>query len=127
MILFPAVASAGDAPLKIDGTTTVDAQKVIELIQSVPDLVVIDSRKKKDFDAGHIENSVHLISTDTNADSLAKHVKSKSTPVLFYCNGLKCGRAADAAKIAVKSGYSKIYYYAKGLDEWNAQGLPLAK
>jgi rhodanese-related sulfurtransferase len=120
-------AAAQDAPTTIAGATTVDAKQIVDLIGKDQNLVILDNRKVEDFSAGHIEGAVRLIDTDVSADSLAKHIKSKDAAVLFYCNGLKCGRAAKAAEKASQLGYTKIYYYAAGMDEWNKQGLPLVK
>ena len=120
-------ARAQDAPMSIDGARTVNAQQVIELIEKNPGLVILDNRQPADFSAGHIEGAMRLLDTDANAQSLAQHVKSKDATVLFYCNGLKCGRAAKAAKVAVDLGYTKVHYYALGMDEWRAAGLPLVK
>lgn len=120
-------ALAQDAPMTIAGATTVNAEQVVDLVTKKSNLVILDNRKPEDFAAGHIEGAVRLIDTDVTADSLAKAVKTKETPVLFYCNGLKCGRAAKAAAFAVQNGYKEVYYYALGLDEWNKKGLPLIK
>ena len=122
-----ASAQAQDAPLTIAGTKTVNADQVIDLVTKKSNLVILDNRKPEDFSAGHIEGAVRLIDTDVTVDSLAKAIKTKDTPVLFYCNGLKCGRAAKAAQKAVESGYTEIYYYALGLEEWSKKGLPLVK
>jgi rhodanese-related sulfurtransferase len=70
---------------------------------------------------------VRLIDTVVTPESLAKAVKAKDVAVLFYCNGLKCGRAAKAAEKAIELGYSKVFYYALGMEEWNKQGLPVMR
>ena len=124
MMAFAAGAHA-EAPTEIKGAQTVNAEQVIDLITKQQNLVVLDNRKQEDFASGHIEGAVRLLDTDLNAESLAKVVKSKDTPVLFYCNGLKCGRAAKAAEAAMGMGYTKIYYYALGMEDWKAKGLPL--
>jgi rhodanese-related sulfurtransferase len=122
------LATAADAPLKIDGATTVNADAVIDLVRSRADLVVIDTRTTADFDAGHIEDAQHLCDTDMPDEAaLAKLVASKDAPVLFYCNGVTCGRAANASARAVSWGYTKVYYYALGLAEWKGRGLPLVR
>lgn len=119
-------AHADLAPLEIEGATTVDADGVIELVTSTPALVVLDNRSQGDFDAGHIEGAIRLIDTDIGADGdIAAHVAAKDDPVLFYCNGLACGRAANAVIKAVGYGYSNVYYYALGMEEWRERGLPL--
>jgi len=134
-ILFSAILFLGasaayakeDTPETLDGTTKVNAEKLIELIQNKPDLVVVDSRKPSDRAKGFIEGSVGLPNTETTAASLAKHLKAKTTPVAFYCNGIKCGRSAAAAKIAIAQGYSNIYWFRGGWDEWVQKGLPVMK
>lgn len=126
-VLGIASAQAQDAPMAIPGAKTVNAEQIIDLVTKKSDMVILDNRKPEDFAAGHIEGAVRLIDTDVTADSLAKALKTKDTPVLFYCNGLKCGRAAKAAQKAVEAGYKEIYYYALGIDEWSKKGLPLVK
>lgn len=127
VLLFsvPAMAEKPDAPKEIAGATTVDADGVIALFDQHPDLVILDNRKEKDFNAGHIEGAVRLVNTDVNADTLASALPSKDTAVLMYCNGIKCGRAADAVQKALGLGYSKIYYYALGMEEWTSRSLPV--
>lgn len=125
--LTPA-AFADGAPLEIKGAKTVNADAVIDLIEKSGNLVILDNRSVADYEAGHVEGAVRLIDTDmTNETVMAKHVKSKETPVLFYCNGLKCGRAAKATMKAVEWGYTNVYYYATGMDEWKQRSLPLVR
>jgi rhodanese-related sulfurtransferase len=121
---FAAVAE-NKAPDFIDGTKRVTAEEVVELVTNTPGLVIIDARKTSDRDeAGWIEGSVSLPDYDTNAESLAKHIPSKTTPVLFYCNGVKCGRSVTSSKKAVESGYTNIYWFRGGWEEWTQKGMP---
>jgi rhodanese-related sulfurtransferase len=121
-------ARADGAPVEIKGATTVNADGVIDLVEKNAKLVILDNRSAADYEAGHIEGAVRLIDTDiVNEAVLAKHVKSKETPVLFYCNGLKCGRAAKATTKAVEWGYTKVHYYALGMEEWKQRSLPLVR
>lgn len=128
-LLFSSLVAAEkqDVPASLDGTSTVTAEQVVELIGGTDGLVVIDARKSSDREKGWIEGSIGMPNTDTNADSLAKVLPSKTTPVLFYCNGVKCGRSYESAKIAIAEGYSKIYWFRGGMEEWEAKGLPVVK
>lgn len=122
-----AAATAQDAPMQIKGATTVNARQIFDLLDKYPSLVILDNRKDEDFAAGHIEGAFRLIDTEVGSETLVKHIASKDTPVLFYCNGVKCGRAAKATEKAVGLGYSKVFYYALGMDEWSKEGLPLVR
>jgi rhodanese-related sulfurtransferase len=125
--LVGAIQAAEDVPESIPGTTKISAEQLIELVEKHPDLVIIDSRKASDRDKGFIEGSKHLVDTDTTPESLAKVAPNKAAPVAFFCNGVKCGRSGKAAQVAVKAGYTKIYWFRNGWEEWTAKGFPVSK
>ena len=122
-----AVAGKKEVPPFIDGTTRVSAEELIALVEDEPDLVIVDSRKRSDFQQGYIEGAVSLPNTETDAATLAKLLPSKAHPVLFYCNGIMCGRSVKAAEIAIANGYTKIYWFRGGMEEWEAKGLPVVR
>ena len=123
-----AMAEKPDSPLTIDGTKKVTAEEVIDLVTNLPDIVIVDARKASDRDnTSWIEGSIGLPNTSTNEESLAKHVASKDTPVLFYCNGIKCGRSVESSKLAVSLGYKKIYWFRGGWEEWTTKGMPISQ
>ena len=114
------------APKSISGATTVNASGIFELVDKYDDLVVIDSRKTADFNQGHIEDSINLPDTKTSRESLAGILQSTDTAVVFYCNGIHCKRSSSAIKIAVSAGYTNIFWYRLGWDEWLSEGLPFS-
>jgi len=120
-----APALAMDAPTEIAGAKTVNAAQVVDLVDKEAKLVIIDARIAEEFKEASIEGAVNIVNTDFTPEAMAKAVPSKSTPVLIYCNGLKCGRAADAVKKAVGFGYTNVYYYALGMQEWKEKSMPV--
>jgi len=122
--LFFSGAWASTSPESIDGTVKVTAEKFIELVEIKPELVIIDSRIPGDRKQGFIESSLSLPDVETSCASLAKVISKKNAPSLFYCNGVKCGRSAKAIKIALSCGYSNIYWFRGGFEEWLEKGYP---
>lgn len=126
-LLFLGTGSAvAETPDQIPGTTKVTAEEVISLAEKYDDLVIIDARTAQDYAGGFIEGAISLPDTDTNPAALAKVIPAKDTPVLIYCNGIKCGRSVASSKIAVADGYSKIFWFRGGWDAWVAKGLPVS-
>ncbi|WP_052501398.1 rhodanese-like domain-containing protein [Thiomicrospira microaerophila] len=122
---FSSVQAAGPVLDHVPGTTKVNAEKVLDLAESLPDLVIVDARIPQDRQAaGWIPGAVFLPNIETDEASLANVIPTKSTPVVFYCNGPKCGRSGDSATKAVKAGYKNIYYFQGGWEEWASAGLP---
>ncbi len=114
-----------DAPEHIQGITTVSAEQTIELILSKPDLVIIDSRKKIEFRKGHIEGAINILNTQLQREDLERVLTSKSSAVLFYCDGIRCRRSTDSIKQAKTWGYTKIFWFRGGWKEWTTKRLPV--
>ena len=129
LAMLMAGAAAGRAayvsPAEIPGATTIDAEQLIELVVQRPDTVLIDSRIGVDRTDGYIEGSVHLVDTRTDCKSLAGLIASRTTPVIFFCNGVRCERSGRAVRIAVGCGYRKVYWFRGGIEEWRAKEFPL--
>lgn len=129
VFLWPG-AAGGDSyisPERIAGVSTVDAEGLIELMTRTPGLVLIDSRVSADRKDGYIEGSLSLPDSETDCTALASLVPSLDNPVLFYCNGIRCARSAHAARIARDCGYTTIYWFRAGVEEWRRQQYPLVR
>lgn len=48
--------------------------------------IILDTRSKAAFDAGHIKGAVHLNFSDFTESALANVIGDKTRPVLIYCN-----------------------------------------
>jgi rhodanese-related sulfurtransferase len=115
------------SPETIDGVINVDADGLIEKVMEIEALMLIDSRITADRKEGYIEGSVSLPDIETTCGTLERITEDRSTPVLFYCNGVKCGRSARAAQIALDCGYSEIYWYRNGMEGWQEKQYPLVQ
>lgn len=130
LFMAGAVAAAeAPPPESIAGTTKVNAAAVVALVDKLGDkVVIIDSRKKEDRQAaGWIPGSIPLPDYETTPETLAKHIPSKDTDVVFYCNGTKCGRSVKTATMAVEQGYKNVHWFRDGWEGWTKDGLPVEK
>jgi len=52
----------------------------------------------------------------------------KSSQLVIFCGGIKCGKSAELAKRIAEEGYSRIMVYRGGFPEWsqNAQEIMLS-
>ena len=119
--------ASDDSSTTNSGVSIIDAEQLIELYDKYSNLVIIDSRKTVGYEKGFIEGAINLPDTKTSPSTLSSLAKDKSTPIVFYCNGVKCGRSETAAKIAQKAGYKNIYWFRGGWEEWIAKGYPMSK
>ncbi|HCU53179.1 MAG TPA: rhodanese-like domain-containing protein [Gammaproteobacteria bacterium] len=115
------------APEQIDAVTRVTAEGLLEAVQRNPRLVIVDSRIAMDRRQGYIEGSISLPDINTSCASLARVIPSKQHAALFYCNGVKCGRSVVALGIAKSCGYTRLYWYREGFEDWKQKGYPFLK
>ena len=104
--------------------TEIDAKALQELRANTENLVVIDSRGGKYFDGTMIEGAVNLSAQDTTAESLASIVPTKDTPIVFYCTNTSCPASMKSAFKAREAGYTVLYKYPGGIEDWVSKGLP---
>jgi rhodanese-related sulfurtransferase len=114
-------------PDEIPGVTKVNAEGVVNLSEKTSNLIIIDSRVSGDRNQGYIEKSISLPDEKTNCASLGKVIPKKSSPTLFYCNGVKCGRSVVAVRIALKCGYKNLYWFRGGYEEWIQKNYPFVQ
>jgi rhodanese-related sulfurtransferase len=115
------------SPDNIDGARTIDAEALIELARKQQDLVIIDSRIRSDRRQGYIADSISLPDTETDCLSLMHEIRRMDTPVAFYCNGPRCRRSDRAVVIARECGFTNIYWFRGGLEEWHNKQYLLSK
>ncbi|WP_460020598.1 rhodanese-like domain-containing protein [Magnetospira thiophila] len=127
-MLFPCVVLADKpvAPEQVPGAETVSAEQAVLLIQSMPGLVIVDSRRREEFVKGHIPGAVSLLDSDMTRESLAAVAPDPTTPILFYCNGPRCLRSSQASSLALSWGYHRIYWFRGGWTEWAGQEFPVS-
>lgn len=123
LCLWCAVAvGAGKAPEPFKVLGSEELKTMID--RKVPGLVVIDARGAEEFNEVHIKNalSIPLSKLEKDASLLPA---AKDARLVFYCNGIKCGKSGKAARIAVSSGYSDVSVYAEGMPVWEEKGYPI--
>jgi rhodanese-related sulfurtransferase len=127
LFMRPAAAQEYISPASIAGAETIDAERLIELVSNRPGIVVIDSRIREDRSEGFIEGSINLVDRETDCDSLAGVLADRRSPVIFYCNGVKCDRSDAATRVAVQCGYTEVYWFRGGTEEWRNKRYPLVQ
>lgn len=106
----------------------IDAEKLKEMQASEEKIVIIDSRGGKYFDGEVIEGAKQLSAGDTDEAGLEKlGVESKDTKIVFYCTNVNCPASAKAAAKAASLGYTNLYKYPGGIEDWKEKGLPTTK
>ncbi|UBV44506.1 rhodanese-like domain-containing protein (plasmid) [Deinococcus taeanensis] len=83
-------------------------------------VIVIDVNAPQSWLSAHVPGALNL-SVDFDPAALPN---KRDVPLVFYCSNPFCRKAPQAAKHAIKLGYSDVSVMSAGITGWNSAGLP---
>jgi len=107
-----------------EGYGIIDTEGLKSLLDRNAGVAVFDARNPEEYQEVHIQGAENL--PQKNFDSFAYLLpKDRSQLIVFYCNGIKCGKSKKAAKEALGRGYRNVLVYAGGMPVWEEKGMPI--
>ena len=100
-----------------NGYVNVNASETKQMIESSPNLIILDVRTLEEYNEGHIEDAV-LIPVSELGNRLDELDKEKQ--ILVYCRS--GGRSATASQILVDNGFTSVYNMLGGIIAWTNEG-----
>lgn len=92
-----------------------------ELLQSEQEIVVLDVRTPREYEAGHVAGAVNIDVTSAEFASKISEL-DKDTKYLIYCRtNRRSGRAIQVMEVA---GFTNLVQMTDGFAGWSANGLP---
>lgn len=95
-----------------------------ELIRQRQDLVLLDVRTPKEFDAGHLAGAVNEnFHAGEFEQKLARFDRAKT--YLVYCQS--GARSRKTLALMQRLGFKQVYMLGGGIERWQAQGQPVKR
>lgn len=83
------------------------------------DFVLINVLPVRDFNERHIRTSVNVPINDENfVSQVTAIVGDKQRKVVLYCKNFDCDASLEAAKTLEESGFTQVYDYSGGVEDW---------
>lgn len=132
LIAGQAMAEKALTPTSLEGATIVDATWVKKNFDTVK---IFDARGKGEYVESHImgamsapykEKSEKNVNFDASKDKwkISKYPADKNTPIVVYCNGVKCWKSYKSLVRLRKAGYKRLYWLRDGFPGWQEKGYP---
>jgi len=88
--------------------------------------LLIDARNPEEYCESHTPGAIKIPvkKFERLTDLLPAN---KNMRLIFYCNGIKCGKSKKAAKQANDLGYTNILVFAEGMPVWEELGYSFCK
>ena len=123
-------ALANEPRLPIVKTTSFKVVHVNELEQwlktDTANVHVFDANNDDTRKANGLIPSAVALPSSSHYD-VASLPSDKNSKLVFYCANTDCMASHDAAKLALKSGYTNVYVMTDGIQGWKKAGKPTQK
>lgn len=107
-----------------DEFNVITTERLKELLDEKKDFTLVDARTKEEYQEAHIDKAVNI--QEKNFAELASLLPANRNALLvFYCNGVKCGKSKKVAAKAQDAGYTNILVYIDGFPVWEEKGMPI--
>ena len=80
------------------------------------DVQLVDVRTQEEYEAGHIDDAVNFNIIDNETFLSQIQTLDKQQPVYLYCK--MGGRSNRAANIMKENGFTQIFDYSGGYNDW---------
>lgn len=90
--------------------------------------LVLDTRTRDEFDAGHIPGARRIDAPSSERTSAVERLVNgdKSAALVLYCNGPFCRASRQLADQLAAAGFANVRRYQLGIPIWRALGGPTA-
>ena len=124
LFLFGSVVAGADEKSS-DAFKVVTSEELKALIDAKTHLLlVIDARTPEEYQEVHIKNAINIPVQKLEKDKSLLNAP-RGSKLVFYCNGVKCGKSGKAAKIALELGYKDVSVLVEGMPVWEEKGYAL--
>jgi rhodanese-related sulfurtransferase len=118
---------AWEAPPLLEGTIKISAEELLDLKAEFADLVILDTRPVDAANTLNIEGAVTVAEQTLSAHTLTTLTKDKFTPLVIFGADAHSIHGYKAARQAVTLGYTYVFWFRGGFQEWLDKGMPVVK
>ena len=86
--------------------------------------VFIDARPPSFYQSEHIKNAKHIYYKTAGLNPDLDRMK-KNDPYVVYCKGPNCNQAQLLINTMQKAGFTKVFLYPGGMQEWRLAQYPM--
>jgi rhodanese-related sulfurtransferase len=102
----------------------ISTEQLKQFVDQNEKMTLIDARTPAEYREAHITGAINIPEKEFE-ESKQQLPAEKDALLVFYCNGIKCGKSKKVARLVQPLGYTNILVYSEGIPVWEELNLPL--
>lgn len=87
--------------------------------------VLVEVLPRASYDAFHLPGAINVPVSSDDFSERIQAAADKDDEVVVYCQNADCDASPRAAERMDRLGFTKVFDYEAGKDDWRAAGLPI--
>jgi rhodanese-related sulfurtransferase len=109
---------------EISMTKNISRESIKNALYHHEAIILIEALPERYFNDAHLPGAIQI--NHDEVDTKAAHLlPDKSARIAVYCSNLSCTNSGKAALRLVQLGYTNVFKYAEGKQDWIEAGLPV--
>lgn len=105
-------------------TNTISRNALKQALDSGEPITLVEALPEQYFTAGHLPGAIN-INHDQIAALAPQRLPDQHARIVVYCSNAACNNSSLAAQRLISLGYTQVYKYAEGKQDWIDAGLPM--
>jgi len=105
-------------------TETISREALKAKLDRNEPVILIDTLPEKAYRKHHLPGAINIPSDDIN-DVAPKRLPDRNAQIVVYCANASCKRSQRAWERLKTLGYTQVWEYDEGREDWVAAGLPV--
>jgi rhodanese-related sulfurtransferase len=106
---------------------TLTADELLETLDRGGAVVLVDALAPMVYAHSHLPGAINVPSSNIDPYVLGRRIPDRSVQIIVYCSNPDCDDSHETAARLIELGYTNVWRYAGGKDEWRSRGLPLER
>jgi rhodanese-related sulfurtransferase len=107
-------------------TKTIARESIKASLDKHEPIILVEALPEKYFNEGHLPGALQINHDEVDSKA-AKLLPNKSAKIIVYCSNLACSNSGKVALHLSQLGYTNVFKYAEGKQDWIEAGLPVTK
>lgn len=126
LLLTASFSTPETPPTTLTHRASIHAEQLKKLYDQKADMLVLDARSKQYFNDVLLPKAIWL-PAEMTVDEITFNLPAQDKIIIVYCAGVKCPASGWLYDKLVALGYTDVYEYQEGLEDWIKRGYPTAK
>ena len=126
MVIIVAYATNNNLHKETDMYQTITREQIKERIKNQLPTQIVEALPQRYFDDAHLPDAIN-IPHDEVRDLAGSMLPNKEAFIVVYCANTPCNNSKIATNTLMQMGYSNVFEYVEGKQDWIEANYPLEK